>query len=84
MSNQRAAKTHKASGMDNGADMQIYQFFKQARMALEESGNEDAAFYFEQCEDWIRSGKSLNTLQAIFVLGYTTAHAVIKIAKKYI
>ena len=27
-------------------------------------------------------GKSLNTLQAIFVFGKTTAHAVIKIAKK--
>jgi hypothetical protein len=55
--------------MDNGADMQIYQFFKQARMALEESGNEDAAFYFEQCEDWIRSGKSLNSKSAAHILG---------------
>jgi len=69
LSNQRAAKTHKASGMDNGADMQIYQFFKQCRMALEESGNEDAAFYFEQCEDWIRSGKSLNSKSAAHILG---------------
>ena len=69
MSNQRAAKMHKASGMDNGSDMKIYQFFKQARVALEESGNEDAAFYFEQCEEWIRSGKSLYDKPAHYILG---------------
>ena len=69
MSNQRAGKTHKASGMDNGSDMKIYQFFKQARVALEESGNEDAAFYFEQCEEWIRSGKSLHDKPAHHILG---------------
>jgi hypothetical protein len=59
MSNQRAGKYHRASGMESGADMKTYQFFKQARAILEDAGHEDAAFYFEQIEGWIKEGKSL-------------------------
>ena len=39
--------------------MKTVAFFKYAKELLEEQGEEDAAFYFEQIEDWIRSGKSL-------------------------
>jgi uncharacterized protein YidB (DUF937 family) len=59
MSNQRAGKYHRASGMDSGSEMKIYQFFKQAQEALESAGEDDAAFYFEQVTTWIKEGKSL-------------------------
>ena len=63
MSNQRFGKTHRATGMDSGSEMKIYQFFKNARIALEESGNEDASFYFNQIEDHLKAGKSLPSSQ---------------------
>lgn len=69
MSNQRAAKTHRASGMDNGSEMKLLEFFKSARVALEDHGDMDSAFYFEQIEDWIRSGKSLHDKPAHHILG---------------
>lgn len=56
-------KTHRASGMDGGNEMKIYQFFKNARIVLEENGNEDASFYFNQIEDHLRAGKSLPSSQ---------------------
>ncbi len=69
MSNQRAGKTHRASGMDNGSEMKLLEFFRNARVALEDHGDEDAAFYFEQIEDWIRSGKSIHEKPAHYILG---------------
>mgnify|MGYP003124764226 CR=1 FL=1 len=44
MSNQRAGKTHRASGMDNGSEMKLLEFFKNARVALEDHGDMDSAF----------------------------------------
>jgi hypothetical protein len=44
-------------------------FFRDAKEALEKQGHDDAAFYFEQCEDWIRSGKSLSSKPASYILG---------------
>ena len=49
----------------------------------EELGDLNQSMKFRACFNSTGgSGKCLNTLQAIFVLGKTTAHAVIKIAKK--
>jgi hypothetical protein len=67
--NQRAGKTYKASGMDNGFAMKQLQFFKACKQQLEAAGYEDAAFYFEQCEDWLREGKSLDAGKAASILG---------------
>ena len=61
MSNQRAGKTHRAALGDGMHDMKIRNFFRDAAEILNESGNEDAAFYFEQITDYINSGKSLPT-----------------------
>jgi len=60
--NQRAGRYHKASGMDDGQSMKLYQFFKSCRRQLEEEGHEDAAFYFEQVEEYLKTGKSLPAL----------------------
>ena len=67
--NQRPGKTHKASGMDNMFGMKQLQFFKACKQQLEAAGYEDAAFYFEQCEDWLREGKSLDANKASTILG---------------
>lgn len=69
--NQRMGKSHKASGADNGESMKLYQFFKSCRRQLEEEGHEDAAFYFEQVEEYLKSGKSLPGLdkQVANILG---------------
>ena len=45
MSNQRRGKFKPAS-MHDGASMSTVMFFKEAKLALEQSGNDDAAFYF--------------------------------------
>ena len=58
MSNQRAGKW-KTATLRDGAGMQTVTFFKNAKKVLEEYGHEDAAFYFEQVEDHLRSGKGL-------------------------
>lgn len=58
---QRAAKSKPASmspGMDGMAQV---SFFRVAKEELNNAGHDDAAFYFEQIEDWLRSGKSLPT-----------------------
>ena len=34
-------------------------FFRIAKEELTKAGYEDPAFYFEQVEDWLRSGKGL-------------------------
>ena len=41
---QRAGKSHKASGAEDGKAMQTYAFFKECRKVLEKYGHEDAAF----------------------------------------
>jgi len=59
MSNQRSAKTHKAGLGDGMQDMKIKKFFAHCADILEESGQEDAAYYFEQIVDHIIAGKVL-------------------------
>lgn len=62
MSNQRSGKWKPAAMSDGGKidAMVLCQFFKSAKEALESAGYEDSAFYFEQCEDWMREGRSFN------------------------
>ena len=55
---QRAAKTKPAS-MTSMDGMAQVAFFRIAKEELTKAGYEDPAFYFEQVEDWLRSGKSL-------------------------
>lgn len=66
---QRVGKTYKASPADTGQDMRTYQFFKQARVALEETDNKEAAFYFSQVEEWLKSGKGLHSKPVSYILG---------------
>jgi len=61
MSNQRAGKMHRAGANDSLRDMQLRNFFRMAKQMLEETKNEDAAFYFEQIEDHISEGGSILT-----------------------
>ena len=58
MSNQRAGKWKTASLRD-GSGMQTVTFFKIAKQILEQYGEEDAAFYFEQVEEHLRQGGGL-------------------------
>jgi hypothetical protein len=64
MSNQRAGKTHRAALGDGMQDMKIRNFFRDAADILNTSGEEDAAFFFEQVTDYINSGKSLPSSRA--------------------
>lgn len=66
---QRAGKSHKASGAEDGKAMQTYTFFKECRKVLEQYGHEDAAFYFEQVEEHLRNGGSLTSKDAGRILG---------------
>jgi hypothetical protein len=59
MSNQRTGKTHKAALGDGMQDMKMKIFFAHCSDILEEGGQEDAAFYFEQIVEHIISGKAL-------------------------
>jgi len=61
MSNQRAG-TWKSANMSAGDsyDRKLLEFFRAAKVALEKSDKEDAAFYFEQVEDWLLSGHKLS------------------------
>ena len=59
MSNQRAGKSHKAALGDGSQDMKMKIFFAHCADILEESGQEDASFYFEQIVDHIIAGKTL-------------------------
>jgi hypothetical protein len=69
MSNQRAGKW-KPAGLDDGSrEGALLTFFKEAQAALEAKGEEDAAFYFEQCVEWMTSGKSLYAERVSRVLG---------------
>ena len=58
MSNQRAGKFKPATPRE-GSGMQTVNFFKYAKEVLESEGHDDAAFYFEQMETWLREGKAL-------------------------
>ncbi len=59
MSNQRGGKWKKAS-LDSGlSQMKLRNFFRDCKELLEENGEEDAAFYFEQVMDEINEGRSL-------------------------
>lgn len=57
---QRAAKKKPAS-MTSMDGMTQVTFFRIAKEELESVGYNDSAFYFEQVEEWLRSGKSLPT-----------------------
>ena len=61
MSNQRKGKMQ--SRPDNqGSEMAVYKFFKiVSRIQLTDANHDDAAFYFEQMQDWISNGKKLPT-----------------------
>ena len=59
MSNQRGGKWKKAS-LDSGlSQMKLRNFFRDCKELLEENGEEDAAFYFEQIMDEINAGRTL-------------------------
>ena len=58
MSNQRAGKW-KTATLRDGNGMQTVTFFKIAKQLLEQYGEEDAAFYFEQVEEHLRQGGGL-------------------------
>ena len=59
MSNQRGGKWKKAS-LDSGlSQMKLRNFFRDCKEQLEENGEEDAAFYFEQIMDEINEGRTL-------------------------
>lgn len=59
---QRAAKSKPAS-MTSMDGMAQVSFFRIAKEELIKAGYEDPAFYFEQVEEWLRSGKSLPTTE---------------------
>ena len=56
--NQRPGKW-KSATLRDGSGMQTVTFFKIAKQLLEEYGEEDAAFYFEQVEEHLRQGGGL-------------------------
>ena len=59
MSNKRGGKWKKAS-LDSGlSQMKLRNFFRDCKELLEENGEEDAAFYFEQIMDEINEGRTL-------------------------
>jgi hypothetical protein len=67
MSNQRAGK--KSKPMGDGNLMKTMLFFKACKDVLEEYGHEDAAFYFEQVEEHMRNGGTLDIGKAGNILG---------------
>lgn len=58
--NQRPGKKYRAAMNDNDPQgLLLRAFFRNAAKLLNEKGEEDAAFYFEQCEEWVTSGKRI-------------------------
>jgi len=57
---QRSAKSKPAT-MTSMDGMAQVSFFRIAKEELIKAGYEDPAFYFEQIEEWLRSGKKLPT-----------------------
>lgn len=68
MSNQRRGKW-KPAAMNDNTGMRLTEFFKRATEVLNQYGHDDAAFYFEMCEEWLREGKTLNPNDAAKILG---------------
>jgi hypothetical protein len=56
---QRAGKTHKAAASDGLHDMKLKNFFRECKNILKNSNEPDSAFYFEQLEEHMMSGKPL-------------------------
>jgi hypothetical protein len=56
---QRAGKTHKAAASDGLQDMRLKNFFRECKNILKNADEHDSAFYFEQLEEHMMSGKSL-------------------------
>ncbi len=71
MSNQRRGKWKPATMMESSNGMRQVMFFKSCKEALERHGDEDAAFYFELIEDWLRDGKDLYKDPPSRILGLT-------------
>ena len=59
--NQRSGKTHRAALGDGSQEMKLRNFFREASQILENAGEGEAAFYFEQVVDHLNSGGSLPT-----------------------
>lgn len=55
--NQRAGKTHRAAmGTDGRVDLrELIDFMQRCESVLEREGQEDAAFYFGQVAEFVRS-----------------------------
>ena len=54
--NQRPGKYKSATMRDDTTEARALKFFKIAKNTLENRGEEDAAFYMEQIEDWLQRG----------------------------
>ena len=71
MSNQRSGNW-KPAAMTDGDRMsirEVIQFARSAKEQLEQRGEEDCAFYFEQLEDWLKTNPSKGLSDAGRVLG---------------
>jgi len=55
--------------MGDGNLMKTMLFFKECKEVLNEYGHEDAAFYFEQIEEHMRNGGTLDISKAGNILG---------------
>lgn len=65
---QRTGK--KSKGLSDGSQlMKQMLFFKACKEVLEQYGHEDAAFYFEQVEEHIRNGGTMDINKAGNILG---------------
>jgi hypothetical protein len=49
--------------------MALLTFFKECKRALVRAGKADDAFYFEQIEDYLQSGKDLRSESINHILG---------------
>ena len=69
---QRNAKTYNAGVRADSVNlMTLTKFFKETKEVLENRGENDAAFYFEQLETHLREGGSVNSTpsEIIRILG---------------
>lgn len=57
--NQRAGKTYRAAASDGLGDMKLRNFFRTCAELLNDNGQGDVAYYFEQIVDEINKGKPL-------------------------
>ena len=68
--NQRPGKRKPASMSDSfNNPMRMLEFFKSCKEVLERVGENDAAFYFEQVEDYIRQGHDIYKEKPAKILG---------------